>query len=130
MFLIFMPFPSVWFSLHYNSLCIPYVQNTKLAHLIVLLRRASPLSIKATVTAAEGKKTSKNLEAASLQNPQTMVPNNQETPRLKHREYSALGLDLLAQWCLNLLLTPNQDRVTSQALTHSSNTLPPSWSSF
>lgn len=94
-------------------LCIPYVQNTKLAHLIALLRRAYPLSVKVTVTAAEGKKTSKKLEAASLQNPQTTAPNNQETPRLRHREYSALGLDLLARWCLNLLLTPNQDRVTS-----------------
>lgn len=81
------------------------------------------------VTAAEGKKTSKNLEAASLQNHRTTAPDNQETPRLRHREYSALELDLPARWCPNLLLTPTQDRVTSRASTPSSNTLPPSRSS-
>lgn len=78
---------SVWFSSCKHSLLIPHLQNTKLTH-FVTLRKGFPHLPRWQALQHGGKTTKLNPEAAAVQNPWTTTPDNHDTPRLRHGDYS------------------------------------------
>lgn len=78
-------------------------------------RKGSPIYPRDSHCSTEGKNTQKpqlKPEAAAVQSPQTTAPDNDETPRLRHGDYSGSEPDSLAEQCPSLLLTPNQNCYT------------------